>query len=67
MDGILKVFIKNDFLREGHASEIRKLLIFNNLSPWLDRESAMLLAAPGACGDKTLTRVKVYCFWFNAR
>jgi hypothetical protein len=39
---VLTAFITNDFLREGHAREIRELLHCNNLAPWLDRETAML-------------------------
>lgn len=38
---ILDEFVKNDFLKEGHASELNKLLNFNNLQPWLTREDAM--------------------------
>lgn len=36
-------FVKNDFLKEGHAAELVKLLNFNNLQPWLTREMAMKL------------------------
>lgn len=39
---ILNSFITNDFLKEGHAREIRQLLHCNNLSPWLTRDDAML-------------------------
>lgn len=39
---ILNSFITNDFLKEGHAREIRQLLHCNNLSPWLTRDAAML-------------------------
>ena len=34
-------FIKNTFIKEGHALEIIKLSVFDNLSPWLDRAAAM--------------------------
>jgi len=27
-------FMKNDFLKEGHVSEIRKLCNFHNFAPW---------------------------------
>ena len=45
---VLDAFVKNDFLKEGHALEIVKVSIFDNLVPWLDRETAMLgLTLPG--------------------
>jgi ParB/RepB/Spo0J family partition protein len=31
---VLSIFMKNDFLKEGHASEIRKLCNFHNFAPW---------------------------------
>mgnify|MGYP001302840134 CR=1 FL=1 len=52
---VLQLFVKNDFLKEGHALEIAKLSIFDNLAPFLTREAAMLwgienarLVGPGA-------------------
>lgn len=39
---VLKAFIENDFLRESHAREISRLSDFDNLSPWLTRDAAML-------------------------
>lgn len=39
---VLTAFSTNDFLREGHAREIRELVHCTNLTPWLDRETAML-------------------------
>ena len=39
---IINFFAKNENLKEGHAAEITKLLDFSNLSPWLDRDTAML-------------------------
>lgn len=41
-DAVMTAFIKNDFLKEGHAAEIRKLLNFNNFAPWLTRDSLMI-------------------------
>lgn len=37
---ILSMFVKNEFLRESHATEIRQLLDFN-MAPWLTRGEAM--------------------------
>lgn len=39
---VLQKFITSDFLKEGHARELRDLLHCNNFSSWLTRESAML-------------------------
>ena len=39
---VLNMFITNDSLNEGHAREIAKLLLCNNLRDWLNREAAML-------------------------
>lgn len=39
---VLKAFTTNDFLREGHAREIRQLLHCSNWGEWLDRETAMI-------------------------
>jgi ParB/RepB/Spo0J family partition protein len=38
---VLSEFVKNDFLKESHATEIDRVCNFHNLSPWLDRETAM--------------------------
>jgi ParB/RepB/Spo0J family partition protein len=38
---VLAAFVKNDFLKESHASEMSKLLDFNNLTPWLTRDQAL--------------------------
>lgn len=39
---VIDVFSTNDFMTEGHAREIIKLVHCTNLTPWLTRESAML-------------------------
>ena len=41
-ESVLAQFVKNDCLKEGHALEIVKLSNFDNLSPWLTAEQAML-------------------------
>jgi hypothetical protein len=38
----VRKFITNPFLNERCAREILELLPGNNLSPWLDRETAMV-------------------------
>jgi len=40
-DSVKECFIKKDFLKEGHALELLKLSVFDNLSVWLDMETAM--------------------------
>ena len=40
-ESVKEYFIKKDFLKEGHSLELLKLSIFDNLSPWLDKETAM--------------------------
>lgn len=49
---VLTAFSTNDFLREGHAREIRELVHCTNLTPWLDRETAMLEVVNGVLKDK---------------
>lgn len=39
---VLNAFVTNDFLKEGHARELDALSQCDNLTPWLDRETAMV-------------------------
>lgn len=51
-ENVLDLFVKNDFLREGHATEIDRLCNFHNLAPWLTREQAMLEVVESVIKDK---------------
>ncbi len=50
---VLAIFFKNDFLKEGHAAQIDLISNFENLTPWLDRESAMSLVVESVLSKTT--------------
>ena len=52
---VLDCFIRNDFLKEGHAAEIVKLSDSDNLDPWLTREDAMLHVVNSVTKNATFT------------
>jgi hypothetical protein len=55
--GVISIFFKNTFLKEGHSADIVKVLNFKDLAPWPDRE---LLSLPHCANLSRIAGTKVF-------